>query len=364
MDESLPIEHPDRDHRRCSAKMDVAANASNNVSGSWNFNHSRKENETFDVATYGTSANGIEGDPARINVVNLNWFTTLSQRMLNEAHFTYSRESRPRTAVDSPLKADTGIGLRPDVPLRQSVLPAAERRRADLADADQGQRLAGPRQAHVQVRRRVDAHAERPGVPRVLHRPISVRQRDRLPALRLAGGAGGFGPNTVGCSNGVYVTAPAACPAGSTPTGGPLLLYLQGAGRAARQPTRRAPRRSPTTSSRSSSRISGSVPAEPHRQLRPALGRADHARNGRPADDGVRGVPERSRVPVRRHHPEPVEHVPAALRRRVGRAGATASRSSAAAPASTSRGRTCSRRSDRSRPTACSSRRSSCSTAI
>jgi hypothetical protein len=43
--------------------------------------------------------------------------------------------------------------------------------------------------------------------------------------------AGGFGPNTVGCSNGTYVTAPATCPAGTTTTGGPLLLFLQGAGR-------------------------------------------------------------------------------------------------------------------------------------
>ena len=43
--------------------------------------------------------------------------------------------------------------------------------------------------------------------------------------------AGGFGPATVGCSNGSYVTAPTPCPAGSTATGGPLLLYLQGAGR-------------------------------------------------------------------------------------------------------------------------------------
>ena len=42
--------------------------------------------------------------------------------------------------------------------------------------------------------------------------------------------AGGFGPATVGCSNGSYVTAPASCPAGSTTNGGPLLLYLQGAG--------------------------------------------------------------------------------------------------------------------------------------
>ena len=108
--------HADRASTADSAilgKLDIAANANNNISASWNFNHSRKTNETFDVATYGTSANGIEGDPARINVVNLNWFTTLSARMVNEAHFTYSRESRPRTAVASNLAADTGMGFGP-----------------------------------------------------------------------------------------------------------------------------------------------------------------------------------------------------------------------------------------------------------
>ena len=42
--------------------------------------------------------------------------------------------------------------------------------------------------------------------------------------------AGGFGPNTVGCSGGLSITAPAACPAGTQAAGGPLLLYLQGAG--------------------------------------------------------------------------------------------------------------------------------------
>ena len=41
---------------------------------------------------------------------------------------------------------------------------------------------------------------------------------------------GGFGPGTVGCPNGGYATAPTTCPGGGTPTGGPLLLYLQGAG--------------------------------------------------------------------------------------------------------------------------------------
>ena len=44
--------------------------------------------------------------------------------------------------------------------------------------------------------------------------------------------AGGFGRDTAGCSNGSYVTLPAACPAGSSTNGGPLMFYLQGAGRA------------------------------------------------------------------------------------------------------------------------------------
>ena len=54
--------------------------------------------------------------------------------------------------------------------------------------------------------------------------------RERIPALRLAGGAGGFGPNAVGCSNGSWVTHPTPCPAGSTLAGTPLLLYLQETG--------------------------------------------------------------------------------------------------------------------------------------
>ena len=46
--------------------------------------------------------------------------------------------------------------------------------------------------------------------------------------------AGGFGPQTVGCSTRLrddYVTAPGAVPGGIPADGGPLLLYLQGAGR-------------------------------------------------------------------------------------------------------------------------------------
>ncbi len=40
---------------------------------------------------------------------------------------------------------------------------------------------------------------------------------------------GGFGPGTLGCSDGSFVTFPDPCPGTSTLNGFPLLLYLQGA---------------------------------------------------------------------------------------------------------------------------------------
>ena len=42
---------------------------------------------------------------------------------------------------------------------------------------------------------------------------------------------GGFGPNTIGCSNGMYVTSPDGVPGRIDDRDGPLLLYLQGASR-------------------------------------------------------------------------------------------------------------------------------------
>src|SRR5262245_46431003 len=74
-DESQPIEHPDTTYAML-LKTDANINVNNRLSVSYNFNHLRKENETFDVATYGPSANGIEGNPGVINVVNGNLFTT------------------------------------------------------------------------------------------------------------------------------------------------------------------------------------------------------------------------------------------------------------------------------------------------
>lgn len=84
----------------------------NSPSVSYNFNSSKNENQTFDVATYGNSANGTEG-PSKINLLNLNLFTAVSATRLNECHVTMSRESRPRSATPSNIPADTGIGFGP-----------------------------------------------------------------------------------------------------------------------------------------------------------------------------------------------------------------------------------------------------------
>ena len=82
----------------------------NQFSASYNFDYSRNPNQTFDVPTYGVSANGTEG-PSRIHQINTNFVTTLSATKLNEAHFTYQRERRPRSATSSNVPADTAMGF-------------------------------------------------------------------------------------------------------------------------------------------------------------------------------------------------------------------------------------------------------------
>jgi Carboxypeptidase regulatory-like domain/TonB-dependent Receptor Plug Domain len=233
-EEGLPIKHP-IETLALLGKFDVAANPNNTISGSWNFNHSRKENETFDVATYGTSANGIEGDPARINVGNLNWFTTLSTRTVNEAHFTYSREARPRAAVDSNLPADTGIGFDPSFRfgnpfflqpnIDELIWRTQLKNNLSIVMGPHTIKLGGEwmHTLNDQVFRGFFTG-------RYLFSSVSGFLR-----YTSAPAAGGFGPNTISCSTPsfvtTFVTAPAACPAGFAPDGGPLLFYLQGAGR-------------------------------------------------------------------------------------------------------------------------------------
>ncbi|HYN08930.1 MAG TPA: carboxypeptidase regulatory-like domain-containing protein [Vicinamibacterales bacterium] len=230
-DESLPVAHPIKTVALL-LKNDVTVNANNRLALSYNFNHSRKENETFDVATYGASANGIEGDPARINVLNANWFTTLSSTRLNEFHFTYSREARPRRAVDSNLAADTGMGFAPSFRFGNPYFlqPNVDEVIWRTQIKDNVSWITGGHTIKVGgewIHTLNDQIFRGFFTGRYLFDSVTGFLRYASPAA-----PGGFGPSTIGCTGGVFVTAPTACPAGLTPTGGPLLFYLQSAGRA------------------------------------------------------------------------------------------------------------------------------------
>ena len=88
--EGLPVKHPIR-NSAVLTRLDWDLSNNNKLSASYNFNYSKNENQTFDVATYGTSANGTEG-PSKINVFNFEPVHLFSPQ-LNDAHFTY-RASR------------------------------------------------------------------------------------------------------------------------------------------------------------------------------------------------------------------------------------------------------------------------------
>ncbi len=107
LNDGVPIKKPIH-NSALLGKWDWVINSSNKLSASYNFDYSKNENQTFDVNTYGASANGTEG-PSKIQAINANLFSTLSASTLNEFHFTYGRENRPRRANEK-LNPDTGIG--------------------------------------------------------------------------------------------------------------------------------------------------------------------------------------------------------------------------------------------------------------
>jgi hypothetical protein len=225
-DEGLPVRRPVK-NTAFLAKFDWNLSDANKLAVSYNFDYSKNENQTFDVATYGTSANGTEG-PSKINNINLNLFTTLSPTRINEAHFSYTRELRPRSATKSNLPADTGVAfgpptfrfgnpffLQPNVD--ETLWRTHVKDNFSIVNGNHTIKVGGEwlHTRNSQVFRGFFTG-------RYLFDNVAGFLRYASPAA-----PGGFGPQTVACSNGTYVTLPTACPGGSTPTGGPLLFFLQ-----------------------------------------------------------------------------------------------------------------------------------------
>jgi Carboxypeptidase regulatory-like domain len=224
-DEGQPVTHTVNNNAMLT-KIDGNLSPANNLSASYNFNYSKNTNQTFDVPTYGNSANGIEG-PSKINVLNLNLFSTVRANKLNEFHLTYSRENRPRSATPSSVPADTAMGsatvFRFGNPFFLAPNVDELVQRVQLKDnfsivAGKHTIKTGGEWTHTNNFQVFRGFFE----GRYLFDSVTGFLRYASPPA-----AGGFGPFAVGCSNGTYVTAPASCPAGSTTTGGPLFFYLQ-----------------------------------------------------------------------------------------------------------------------------------------
>lgn len=88
-------------------KVDVQLNKNNLLTLRHNYSRAEQVNGTFDVPTWGTSANGRETDNANSFIGQL--VTNFSPSLLNEFRFQWAKEERPRF-YDGPDIPDTTIG--------------------------------------------------------------------------------------------------------------------------------------------------------------------------------------------------------------------------------------------------------------
>ncbi len=227
-DEGQPVKHPIKNYAMLF-KTDFNISKSNQLGVSYNFDYSKNTNQTFDVATYGNSANGIEG-PSKINNVNVNLFSTVSATKLNEAHFSYTRELRPRAATPSNVPADTALGfattfrfgspffLNPTID--ELIWRTHIKDNFSIVHGSHTVKFGGEWLHTLN-----DQTFRGFFTGRYIFDSAAGFLRYASPTA-----PGGFGPRTQECFSGAgvvtWVTAPTACPAGSS-AGGPLLLYLQ-----------------------------------------------------------------------------------------------------------------------------------------
>src|SRR5467141_5379355 len=223
--DDAPINHAIR-NGAAFGRIDYNLNAKNQVFGSYNYDWSKNTNQTFDVPAYGTTANGIEG-PSKIQAINTNWFSTISGTKLNEAHFTYARENRPRNATDPTSVPDANIGsassptafaFRFGQPFFLEPTINEVFWRTDVRD-----NFTVIRGKHT-----IKAGGE------WVHSNNTQVFRGFFKGLYFFDNAVGFmhyvtdGPTVEECANGRYVVPPTTCASvGSTFDFGPLFLFLQ-----------------------------------------------------------------------------------------------------------------------------------------
>ncbi|HUP61407.1 MAG TPA: TonB-dependent receptor [Thermoanaerobaculia bacterium] len=211
------------DARVFLAKADWSANPRNLVTLRYNYTWSEQENGTFDVDSWGSSANAIEKDSSHAGTGSV--ISTFSSNLLNEFRFQYAREDRPR-----PYNG-------PNIANQSRPLP-------DTAfDFGKGYRFGMPffipveyYDTRIQFNNNVSylrgAHSIKFGVE--YNRVNSVQTFIGFANGRyIFSSTDGFlnylkNPSYVECSDG-STSQTGTCPTGTSITG-PVLLYLQQAG--------------------------------------------------------------------------------------------------------------------------------------
>jgi hypothetical protein len=232
--DGLPVNHLIR-NGAALGRADFNPNANNQISGSYNFDWSKNSNQTFDVPTYGTTANGIEG-PSKIQTVSVNWFTTVSPTKLNEAHFTYSRETRPRSVINPSSVPDTSIGTFGSSLSYRVGQPFFLEPKSDelFWHTDFRDNFSVVHGNHTIKFGGEQVHSINTQVFRGFFNGRYIfgdftGTPDVVGFLHYASPAtlgAGFGPTAVACSDGTFSSATAGCGA-ATNNGSPLLIYIQ-----------------------------------------------------------------------------------------------------------------------------------------
>ena len=211
------------DARVLLGKVDWNASAKNLATLRYNYTWSEQENGTFDVDSWGRSANSIEKDSSHAGTGSL--ITSFSNSLLNEFRFQFARENRPR-----PYNG-------PNITGQSRPLP-------DTAfDFVRGYRFGEPffipvkyYDTRVQFNNNVSflrgPHSYKAGVE--FNRVASIQTFVGFANGRyIFDSTDGFlnylkNPNFVECSDGSS-SQTGKCPTGASITG-PVLLYLQQAG--------------------------------------------------------------------------------------------------------------------------------------
>ncbi len=220
--ENLPIDRTN-DARVLLAKADWNLGTRNLATLRYNYTWSEQKNGTFDVDSWGRSANAIEKDDSNAGTGQLS--TTVSNNLFNEFRFQYAKENRPRpyngpniTGQSRPLPDtafDFGKGYRFGMPFFIPVKYYDTRL-----------------QLNDNVSYSLGAHSIKFGAE--FNRVNSVQTFIGFANGRyIFGSTDGFlnylrNPNYVECSNGTS-SENGTCPSGSSVVG-PVLLYLQQAG--------------------------------------------------------------------------------------------------------------------------------------